>query len=557
MTRSKHWLFDLSLQAVLIALFFGIFLGNRPLLTPDEGRYVEIPREMVESGDYVTPHLNYLKYFEKPPLFYWLESLPVQFFGLNEWGLRTVPAFLGLIGCLAVYIAGRRLFGRPEGLLASFSLATSLLYFVMSHLIIPDILVTLCLTLCLLAFILGNQTPQGWKRNTLYWAMYAAAGLAVLSKGLIGIIFPGMIIFAWLCCTQKWRDLKNYCLPSGIALFLIITFPWHVLVQMKNPEFFHFYFIEQQFLRYFTPYAGREQPIWFFPLTVIAGFFPWILFFPWIPRVSSTKINLEKVKQFCQRHQNEVFLLLWIVLITLFFTFSHSLLVSYALPVMPALALLNGRYLAGLLNQPRSLSLSIRFTLIALLIATIGIVGLIIVKPTHPLSWYAIIALTFISAFAILLSYYCLSVKAAIVAVYLGFGACLVGINLSYINLDIRSIKPLAMQLRPLLKVNTPVISYQEYYQDLPVYLERRIIIANYTGELAFGIAHQNTSHWVLDEPQLLTLWQKPARAYLIMRRKDFHELLDAHKLLIQSETLHFYTVGQTVKNILLTNHPL
>ncbi len=152
---------DLITLTVLICLLFTFMLGNRPLSVPDEGRYVEIPREMVASGNYLTPRLNGVKYFEKPVLFYWLEAFSIKLFGLNEFTLRLWPALFALFGCLAVAVAGARLFGRRTGLLSAVVLATSLLYYGLSRAIILDMPVSILLTLALLSFLMGTHEVAG------------------------------------------------------------------------------------------------------------------------------------------------------------------------------------------------------------------------------------------------------------------------------------------------------------------------------------------------------------------------------------------------------------
>lgn len=114
-SRKSTWFLDLFILTLAISLLYGIFLGSRPLMVPDEGRYSEIPREMLVTNDFITPHLNGLPYLEKPPLFYWLEALPIKLFGLNEWSLRSIPALLGLLGCLMTYLASRLLYDRRTG----------------------------------------------------------------------------------------------------------------------------------------------------------------------------------------------------------------------------------------------------------------------------------------------------------------------------------------------------------------------------------------------------------------------------------------------------------
>ena len=157
---SRAWR-DVLLLAVLLAVFFGFELGGRALWHPDEGRYSEIPRAMVASGDYVTPRLNGVKYFEKPALFYWMQAGSIKLFGVNEWALRLWPALLALAGCLAVYGAGRKLFGRRAGLIAAIVLATSPLYYLLARIITLDMAVSVLLTGALLSFLLGVANHPG------------------------------------------------------------------------------------------------------------------------------------------------------------------------------------------------------------------------------------------------------------------------------------------------------------------------------------------------------------------------------------------------------------
>ena len=188
----------------MLLVMFGVaiflFLGRLPLLDPDEGRYAEIPREMLELGDFITPHLDYVKYFEKPPLHYWLNALSFSLFGQNEFAARFPAALLGLCGILLVYHIGRKLFGRREGLYAALVLGTSIGYQIQARMNIIDMTLTFCMTASLGCILLAMQDEE--RRKGLYYHLfYLFAALAVLAKGLIGIVLPGMIIFLFLLLT--------------------------------------------------------------------------------------------------------------------------------------------------------------------------------------------------------------------------------------------------------------------------------------------------------------------------------------------------------------------
>ncbi|MDQ2994836.1 MAG: glycosyltransferase family 39 protein, partial [Pseudomonadota bacterium] len=171
--QAGYWRRDLIAITLALAVLFGVFLGNRPLTVPDEGRYAEIPREMLVTGDYVTPHLNSIKYFEKPPFFYWVQSASIRWVGLNEWGARIPNALFGLLGVLLTYSCARLLYGRRTGLLSAMVLSTSVMYIGMTQMVTLDMTTAVLLAGALFSFILGNQTPPGRTRNLFMWAMYA------------------------------------------------------------------------------------------------------------------------------------------------------------------------------------------------------------------------------------------------------------------------------------------------------------------------------------------------------------------------------------------------
>ena len=262
LTERQSWCTDLLLLCLLIGSLFAFMLGSRPLNVPDEARYCEIPREMVATHHFMTPRINGIKYFEKPPLFYWMQAASFKTLGFSEWACRAVNALMGLLGCLGTYIVTRRLFDRKSAWFSALVLSSSLLYFAMARVVTLDMTVSVFITLTLYAILLGLPRPPDGKKRICFYAAYIFSACAVMTKGLIGLIFPGSIVLLWLIMTARWRELKQAYVPSGILLFLIIVLPWHIIVQQAHPEFFHYYFIRQQFLRYLTDVAGRYQPDW-------------------------------------------------------------------------------------------------------------------------------------------------------------------------------------------------------------------------------------------------------------------------------------------------------
>ncbi len=540
---------DIVILTVLIAVFFGFMIGNRPLSVPDEGRYVEIPREMVETGNYLTPRLNGVKYFEKPVLFYWLEALSIKFFGLDEATLRFWPAFFALFGCISVYVAGRRLFGRRAGLAAAIVLATGILYYSMSRVIILDMPVTAFLTAALISFLIGMHEVSGIRRRLFLWSFYVSCALAVLTKGLIGIVIPGMIIGAWIIILGEWRVLRTIYLPSGIALFLLIAAPWHILVIRANPEFFHFYFIQEHFLRYLTKMHSRYHPAWYFIPIILFGLFPWSAFL-----MQAIRHSLPATWRERHEHRDALFLILWAGLVFLFFSASDSKLAPYILPVFPPLSLLIGRYLAEAWDSKEFPGLRLGYHI--LLTAALLLAGAFLVAPyvapaenVQALGVYSyLIAITLAvgagSAWVLARYRGFLLSFIAIIAMSVLF---LLEVNAAAPRVETRSIKQLATTLKPLLKPGDEVASYSTYYQDLPVYLERRIIVVDWKGELEFGTQVEDTTQWMMNPDAYWNRWQGPETFYMITGK-------DTYDALRQNPRLKLFLVAEDRRNIVLSN---
>ncbi len=540
---------DVVILSVLLCLLFGAMLGSRPLSVPDEGRYVEIPREMVASGDYITPRLNGVKYFEKPVLFYWLESLPIRLFGINEFALRVWPALFALFGCLGVYGAGRRLFGRMSGLLAALVLATSLLYYGLSRAIILDMPLTVLMTGALLLFLVGTHEPSGSRRRTLFWASYASAALAMLTKGLIGMVIPAIIIGAWVLLLAEWRLLRSISLLSGMVVFLAIAAPWHILVGRANPEFFNFYFVHEHFLRYLTTVHSRYQPAWFFIPVLAAGLFPWSAFL-----LQAVHHSLPRTWSERHEHRDALFLFLWAGLVFAFFSASHSKLVPYILPVFPPLALLIGRYFAAAWDSPGLPGVRRGIAAAAIGMVLLGAAFLAIprLRPdlefpalgSYPAVFAVVLAAT---AAATTLLFRAKGLRGAVPAIAVGMSLFLMLLNVPAGRIETQSAKPLADVLKPVLKPGDEVASYNMYYQDLPVYLERRITVVDWCGELEFGMSVEDTSGWMIDDDAFWERWNGRTRMYLFTKRA-------VYDMLMKNKYNNLYPVAGNRETMLFTN---
>jgi len=312
-----------AIWLLLAVVWFGT-LGIRPLYKADESRYAEISREMVASGDWVTPRLNGFKYFEKPPLQYWSTAALFTVLGEKDWVARLWTALIGFAGIALTFYAGKRLFGPPVGVYAAAILAGSPLYVLLGQVNTLDMSVSVFLAAAIFAFALGHML--------LFWA---ACALAVLSKGLIGIVLPVAAIGLYMLVRRDWSLVRRIRPVAGVLLFLAITAPWFIAVSMANAEFAHFFFVQEHFQRFTTKMHHRVQPAWFFIPVLLAGMAPWLV-----------PLGRAIAKVFPERSDTEVLLWIWAIVVFVFFSASGSKLPAYILPIFPALAVLVARWLA-------------------------------------------------------------------------------------------------------------------------------------------------------------------------------------------------------------------
>ena len=313
-----------GLWLLVAVLWFGT-LGIRPLYKADESRYAEISREMVASGDWLTPRLNDFKYFEKPPLQYWTTAAFFEVFGERDWVARLWSALLGFAGIVVTFRVGNRLFGAPVGAYAAAVLASSPLYIVLGQVNTLDMGVSFFLAAAMFAAALARP----------FW-FWVACALAVLSKGLIGIVLPGAALALYILVRRDWALIRRLRPVAGGMLFLAITAPWFIAVSAANQEFAHFFFVQEHFQRFTTQMHQRVHPWWYFVPVLAAGMAPWLL-----------PLGASAWRALRSRTDAELMLWCWALVVFVFFSASGSKLPPYILPIFPALALLAARSLTS------------------------------------------------------------------------------------------------------------------------------------------------------------------------------------------------------------------
>ncbi len=330
--RQKSWLTLAGLWLLLL-----LMAALRPLAVPDEGRYGEIGRWMLQSGDWLTPRLNGLPFFHKPPLLHWLQAVSLATFGINELALRLVPALHAGLMLVALYLSARTISTETIARRAVLMLGSSLTFLVGGQYVNHDMLVATWIGVAIWCFAFAFMA--GEKPNAVLARLgFAACALGMLSKGLIGIALPGVVLFIWLLWTRQFKKVLYLPWFSGLALFALIALPWFVLAQQKYPQLFDYMFIGQQLNRYTATTYNNPQPWWFYLLALALLFFPWVFFALTLWRRPAKAAAATEVAPLATVWWSLCWI--WVVAIITFFSIPNSKLVGYALPVMPPLALL-------------------------------------------------------------------------------------------------------------------------------------------------------------------------------------------------------------------------
>ena len=341
MTEQNGKLFALLALIVLGALYLGEIHGY-PLQDPDEGRYAEIPREMIASGDWITPKLNYVVYFEKPPLLYWLVALSFNAFGLSDTAARVVPAVAGILTVVLTFLLGQHLLGRRAALLSAGILATSPIFFVLAQALTIDVVLTFFMTATMASFYRAHlaDKKRGWVA-----LVAVSAALGVLAKGPVALVLPGLVALVFLLWRRDWATLGALVRPLPIALFALIVVPWFVAVAQANPDFLHFFFVREHLERFTANVGHPEGPFFYIPVLLLGPL-------PWTAVAIGLACTREGRRAFTEiPREARSYLLLWSGLIIAFFTLASSKLATYILPALPPLALVAGSWLDRALER--------------------------------------------------------------------------------------------------------------------------------------------------------------------------------------------------------------
>jgi 4-amino-4-deoxy-L-arabinose transferase-like glycosyltransferase len=519
-------------------------LGLRPLGEPDEARYAEVAREMLVSGDWLTPRLDGFNFFDKPVLHYWATGIFYALFGVHEWTARLWVALTGLLSVAAVGWASQRLYGACTGWMAALVLGSMLLFVAGAHINTMDMGVAAFLAVAICLFLVAQFDPRAERQrvylNLLGWASLA---LAVLSKGLIGLVFPAATLLVFMLWERDWSILRRMTLGWGLLLLLLIAAPWFIAISIRHPDFFDYFFINEHFRRFLTNAYDRDRPWWFFIPVVLLGLFPWVVFLP---------LSRSGWRSVC-RGSSERFLLCWILVVFVFFSASHSKLPLYILPIFPALAMLIAARISSLTVR----ALAWRCLWISAVAVVIAAVAMTLTLSTRHLSQHtdmhpALVwlmrglgALAIVSAIcAFMLARRCRPIT---VVSLLGFATLFVwqmlfaGVGSLANNL---SAAPVAQLMLPNLRNDTEVFTVHAYQRGLSFYLRRLVTVVDEDPDDILAGASSRPAGYVPSLDAFEAQWQAAPDAIAV---------IDPHLLArFRADKLPMLIVGTTASGIVI-----
>ncbi len=519
-----RWLYP-GLAALVAALWLAI-LPSRPLFNPDEGRYAEIPREMLSQGDWIIPHLNGLAYIEKPPLQYWATALCLRVFGPTAFAARLYMALSALATLLVIWWVGRKIWGADAAWRAAAVLASLTLFVVLGQLLTLDMSLTFYLTLSLAGFLAAQQSKERAARYMLI--AWGAAAAGVLTKGLEAVVIPAAVLVLYTAVSRDWGPWRRLHWPWGLPLFLAIAVPWHWLAARRQPDFLQFFFVHEHFARYLTPIADREEAWWFFGPVFLLGTLPWT--------VSAVRVLATGWRRRAPpgAFDARLFLWLWVAFVVVFFSASDSKLIPYILPALPALALLIGALPGPSLRRDVLVAAGIAL-LLGVVLAGASLLLPHVLAPSPRSPYFLALGPPLLQVAAVV------GVSAAFVlarrereatgaALILGAGWCLGVLLLMRAATAVapiysgESLAALVHGAEARSGTKLPIYSLSTYDQTLPFYLQRTVTLAAYRGELDFGLRH--AAPVGLDTvDQFLARWSAGGDALAVMEPDMFDEL--------------------------------
>ncbi|AXA33795.1 ArnT family glycosyltransferase [Francisella adeliensis] len=326
----------LIIIGVMIVAF--CMYGVPSFYSPDETRYSEVAREMIVNHNFIVPHINGVIFFHKPPIIYWLTCAFMSVFGENTWGARLVnPVLLTICLVFAYYVISKILKSRALGLYSIAVASSSVMLLFIGRYLNMDLAIAVFLNMTILSYWMSLKYDDNYLKST-FWLLLAFifSGLAVMTKGLIGIVFPMAIVGLYSLLMGQYKRLFDIRLYIGLIIVAVISLPWIYAVEEYHPHFAYYYIVVQQILRFSVDEQNRDVAKYIYLFAAVAAIFPWTFF---LPQVFKNFFSKEAFKD-RKNNQDKWFLFVWFIFIFIFFGLSKSFLFGYLAPMILPLAIL-------------------------------------------------------------------------------------------------------------------------------------------------------------------------------------------------------------------------
>ena len=472
---------------IFTALALGLYffqINKIPVWSMDEGRYAEIAREMSAMNDYALPHFNYLPYLEKPVLTPLLTAGAYRLLGETPLGARFLSIVAALAGLLLVSLAGRRFFSVQTGGWAALVLLTTLGFTLVGRFAVIDGFMTLLLSAAVFALMKAVFEQD----RRFYFVACVCMGLGFLTKGLIGIVLPGLIWFVGILVLRRFGEFRRVPWVSGIFVVALVALPWMLWMWRRQPDFFQVFIVEHHLHRFLTKEFGRMKPFWFYAPILIGTCFPWSLFLPAALTDGMRRDHPDREKN--------IFLWIWVAVIFVFFSLPKSKLPYYILPVSVPLALILGEFMARWVSGKTSAWADklIRGAWVLLVVAASaafagGSIFLLFFRGLVPAPQLGALRAVLLAGIGVLLAgsaavFFILNreKKAAATLVLAGMIYTLLLLTFEGMRL-ISPFQSSAAEAQKILATLQPedrvaVLAAPDDFSDLPFYLKRRILVA-------------------------------------------------------------------------------
>ncbi len=511
----------LALCALCLVLFF-FRLGAIPLWDVDEGMHAATSKDMVLTGDWVTPKVNGKNFYDKTALFNWLVAASFEAFGFSEFAARLPAALLGLAIVLLTYLFGKEMFGRTAGFLAGAVLTTSPEFIVLSRSVVHDISLAFFITAELFFFRRAYSAER--PRRTDLALLYVSAGFAVLAKGPIGIVLPGLGIFVFLLFRRRLDFIKRMSLGWGILIFLAVAAPWYVMISLRNADYLSYFVLHQNIGNFVSKVQARHpEPFYYYAVALLGGMLPWSFLIP-LAVARPVRAGIKRTGD------AELLLVCFFLSIFLFFSAAHSKLATYMLPVYPALALLIGRLWDELMASGASgLRKAMAWFLAMLPALFIAVTAYIAVKRPEARkleSMYGTSLHDLVGPLAVLAAILTVALVLFVLRRYrssfAAFAATFGIVFLVMISVYLpamsayRSTKGLALKMDSLLPAGQPLVMYWNLWESPLFYAHRTAVVLYTEQQLLEYLGSATTTLCIIDQEKYAALPSVAAKSRII-----------------------------------------